>query len=117
MGFPQMQVVADEGAQLMEHVLPHYYSHGEGGKIANFTLSNHIIMMFLAAFLVMVTFLYVGAKARKNVVPTGAHNFFEALLTFWRNAVIQPALGQNADRFAPYIWTVFFFILYCNLLG
>ncbi len=29
----------------------------------------------------------------------------------------QPALGTHTDRFISYIWSVFFFILFCNLLG
>ena len=62
-------------------------------------------------------FSYVGAQAKKKVVPTGAHNFAEAMLSFLRTDLIRPALGENADRFTPFIWTVFFFILFNNLLG
>ena len=30
----------------------------------------------------------------------------------------RPAIGQHdADRFLPFLWTMFFFILFCNLLG
>jgi F-type H+-transporting ATPase subunit a len=34
-----------------------------------------------------------------------------------RNEVARPTLGEYTDRFIPYIWTVFFFILFMNLLG
>jgi len=34
------------------------------------------------------------------------------------HAHTEPALsGHHSDRFLPYIWTCFFFILFCNLLG
>ncbi len=102
---------------LMEHVLPHYFSRAEGAPPPAFGLSNHILMMAIAALLVLLVFSYVGARARKSLVPTGAHNFFEAMLSFWRTDVIRPALGENADKFTPFIWTVFFFILFLNLLG
>ena len=74
-------------------------------------------MMCIAAALVMLIFSYVGAKARTSLVPRGIHNFFESILSFLRTELIRPALGENADKFTPFIWTVFFFILFCNLLG
>jgi F0F1-type ATP synthase membrane subunit a len=31
--------------------------------------------------------------------------------------VFRPALKEHTDRFVPFLWTLFFFILFCNLLG
>jgi F0F1-type ATP synthase membrane subunit a len=31
--------------------------------------------------------------------------------------VFRPALKEHTDRFVPFLWTIFFFILFCNLLG
>ncbi|HOM19205.1 MAG TPA: F0F1 ATP synthase subunit A, partial [Thermoguttaceae bacterium] len=36
---------------------------------------------------------------------------------FIRDRVARPAIGQHADRFLPFLWPAFFFILFCNLLG
>jgi F-type H+-transporting ATPase subunit a len=45
-------------------------------------------------------------------------NMLEAILLFFRDDVARPAIGKHdADRFLPFIWTVFFFVLGCNLLG
>ena len=45
-------------------------------------------------------------------------NMFEAVLLFIRDEVARPAIGgHGADRFLPYLWTVFFFVLFNNLLG
>ncbi len=44
-------------------------------------------------------------------------NFFEAILEFLRIEVFRPALKEHTDRFVPFLWTLFFFILFCNLLG
>jgi F-type H+-transporting ATPase subunit a len=45
-------------------------------------------------------------------------NFFEALLVFLRDEVARPAIGRHdADRFLPFLWTIFFFVLFCNLAG
>ena len=40
------------------------------------------------------------------------------MLLFIRDEVARPAIGKHdADRFLPYLWTIFFFVLTCNLLG
>ena len=49
--------------------------------------------------------------------PTGTKNFFEAILEFLRIEVFRPALKEHTDKFVPFLWTVFFFILFCNVLG
>ena len=42
----------------------------------------------------------------------------EAMLLFIRDQVVRPAIGpHDSDRFLPFIWTLFFFILFCNLMG
>jgi F-type H+-transporting ATPase subunit a len=42
----------------------------------------------------------------------------ESMLVFIRDQVARPAIGEHdADRFLPFLWTVFFFVLMCNLLG
>ena len=43
---------------------------------------------------------------------------FEAMILFIRDEVARPAIGgHGADAFLPYLWTVFFFVLFNNLLG
>src|SRR5262249_3867748 len=51
------------------------------------------------------------------LVPRGMRNFFEVIMLFVRDEVVRPFLGHNTERFIPVLWTFFFFILFCNLLG
>jgi F-type H+-transporting ATPase subunit a len=45
-------------------------------------------------------------------------NMFERVLVFIRDEMARPAIGRHdADRFLPYLWNAFFFVLFCNLLG
>src|SRR5207249_1168278 len=45
-------------------------------------------------------------------------NAFEVLLTFVRDEVAKPSIGEHdADRYVPFLWTLFLFILFNNLLG
>jgi F-type H+-transporting ATPase subunit a len=53
----------------------------------------------------------------ERLTPRGKRNFLEVICEFLREFVARPNLGPHTDRFMPYVWTVFFFILTCNLLG
>ena len=42
----------------------------------------------------------------------------EAMLLYFRDNVARPCIGHHdADRFVPFLWTIFFFVLGCNLFG
>src|SRR6202043_16340 len=49
--------------------------------------------------------------------PKGTKNLFESILEFLRIEVFRPALKEHTDRFVPFLWSLFFFILFSNLLG
>jgi F-type H+-transporting ATPase subunit a len=53
----------------------------------------------------------------QDPVPNGISNLLEAIVVFLRDEVILPATGEAGKRYLPYLLTVFFFILSCNLLG
>jgi len=93
------------------HILPH-----DLFRLGPIWVTNHMLMATVAAVLMLVTFLTLFGKPQAGV-PTGARNFFESILEFLRVEVFRPALKENTDRFVPFLWTTFFFILFCNLLG
>jgi F-type H+-transporting ATPase subunit a len=71
--------------------------------------------------LVFVT-VWVGGRSvrrrhREGKAPHGFGAAVEALVLFVRNDVAIANIGHAGEKFAPYILTLFFFILYCNLLG
>lgn len=100
----------------LSHVVPHtVFTLRVGGYALN--VSNHMLMVVVSGLLVFLVFTWLGATVKRSPVPTGLRNFFEAIVSFLRTEVFRPALGENADRFAPFLWTVFFFILFCNVLG
>jgi F-type H+-transporting ATPase subunit a len=83
--------------------------------------TKHVVFMVLAAFLVFVTMWYGGRQvARRHREGRAPHGFgaaVEALVLFVRNDVAVANIGHGGEKFAPYILTLFFFILYCNILG
>src|SRR6267378_2508779 len=83
--------------------------------------TKHVVFMILAAFLVFVTLWYGGRQvARRHREGRAPHGFgaaVEALVLWVRNDVAVANIGHGGEKFAPYVLTLFFFILYCNLLG
>src|SRR5207302_9765158 len=77
------------------------------------------VMGVIAAVLVALLVIPVARHVARNRVSRGWFmNLFEALLLFIRDGIARPAIGgHGADRFLPFLWTMFFFILFNNLLG
>lgn len=85
-------------------------------------LSDQIVMMIVAGLLLtmLVPVLVrrrAGSDAIGRLVPTGWANFFETVCQYLRKEVAEPVLGVHTDRFIPYIWSAFFFVLTVNVLG
>jgi F-type H+-transporting ATPase subunit a len=81
-------------------------------------LTNNIIGLLVSAIAMLIIFpIITRAYRRGEHVPTGTRNFFEAMLLYVREEIARPVLGKETDRFLPFLWTLFFFILFNNLLG
>jgi F-type H+-transporting ATPase subunit a len=82
-------------------------------------LTKFMVLELVAAGLILAIFIPLAKRAESGDPPRGWFaNAFESLLTFIRDRVAKPTIGEHdADRFVPYLWTVFLFILFCNLLG
>ncbi len=82
-------------------------------------LTKFMVLEVVAALIVAVVFIRIANRAKNGDRPKGRFwNMFEAMLLFIRDEVARPAIGKHdADKFLPFLWTVFFFVLMCNLLG
>lgn len=81
-------------------------------------ISKYSVLMFLAGGLILSIYLPLAKKIQTGAAPTGRFwNLFEAILTFIRDNVAKPYIGKDADQYVHYLWTVFLFVLTCNLLG
>jgi F-type H+-transporting ATPase subunit a len=84
-----------------------------------FQITKFMVLELVAAVLILLIFIPMARRARSGEPPRGFFwNCFESVLTFLRDKVAKPNIGEHdADRFVPFIWTVFLFVLFCNLLG
>lgn len=84
--------------------------------------TRHVVFMILAAVLVFLTMWLTGRALVKQQAdkkaPRGFAGAIEGLVLYIRDDVVFAAMGrENGQRFVPLILTLFFFILYGNLLG
>lgn len=103
----------------LAHVVPHTVFH-----VGGIAVSNHLVMGVVAAVLVLLTFAFVATRVRTTGASIDGHltkgvvaQLFETILVFIRENVARPNLGHLTDKYIYYLWTIFFFILYCNVLG
>ncbi len=98
---------------------PHFEHTIELPSVFGFQLTRFMVMELLAGLFMVLVLLPLARHlaSRPRAVGLGP-NLFEAMLLFIRDQVARPAIGGHAaDRFLPYLWTSFFFVLICNLLG
>jgi F-type H+-transporting ATPase subunit a len=88
-------------------------------KESGFGISKFMIMEVVAALLIVAIFIPLARRMKSGDAPRGrCWNLFESFMLFIRDQVARPAIGKHdADHFLPLLWTLFFFILACNLLG
>lgn len=113
-----------EGLNPLEHVVQHPIWRPVINGTPVMVLSNHIMIQILAALILLIVLPPVFRWARVaspdelgQKVPHRFGNFIEATCEFFRTNLARPQLGEHTDRLMPFIWTIFFFILTCNLLG
>ncbi len=90
-------------------------------KVYDLSPTRNVVQMILAlAFLVwlMISVSKIYAKGQGvTSAPKGKQNLVEVMVTFVRDEVARPNLRHKANKYLPFLLTVFFFILINNILG
>ncbi|HCL28732.1 MAG TPA: ATP synthase F0 subunit A [Candidatus Latescibacteria bacterium] len=127
-----MAANADESVDVIGHILDHHSlevpfvnaHHVFDGHIElphlelfgiDISITRHVVMMWIASALLIATML--SCFRRPGLVPTGLANFLETIVVFLRDEVVLPVMGESGRAYLPFLLTIFFFILYCNLFG
>lgn len=82
-------------------------------------ISKFMIIEVVVALIMIVAFTWLSRRVASGGAPKGKlWNLLETFLVFIRDEIAEPAIGHHdAHRFLPYLWTIFFFVLGCNLMG
>ncbi len=97
----------------------HIYLSNTGKAVLDLSITKNVAMLFINATLMLVVFLTVARAYKNNTgkAPKGVQSFFEPLILFVRDEIAKPNIGHHYQKFFPYLLTLFFFILFGNLLG
>lgn len=85
-----------------------------------FSITKNVASILLICIFLCWIFISVAKKYQRkpNSAPSGLQNGIEFLVLFVRDEIVVPALGERrSSRFMPFLLTMFFFILFTNLLG
>jgi F-type H+-transporting ATPase subunit a len=94
--------------------------HGQP-RYLDLSPTRHLVYMVLAAVLVALIFIpsarIIARQQARGRPPKGFPGAMEAMALWVRQEVVLPNVGHHGEGYAPFLLTVFFFILAMNLLG
>jgi F-type H+-transporting ATPase subunit a len=95
------------------------YISASNKAVLDLSITKNVAMLFINAALLLFIFLAVakGYEKNKGKAPSGIQSFFEPVIVFVRDEIVKPNIGHHYEKFLPYMLTLFFFILFGNLLG
>ena len=80
----------------------------------NLSFTNASLFMIISSVLIML-FLFLGTK-KKSLIPTKIQFITESSYTFVAK-MINDTAGSSAKSFFPFIFTLFMFVLFANMVG
>jgi len=104
-----------------EYELPRWNPIHIGRFALDISPTRHVVMLWIAALLCIITTLLAlrahNRRTREGKAPSGLGNGLEAVVLYLRNEIILPNVGPHGNGYVPFLLTLFFFILFANLLG
>jgi F-type H+-transporting ATPase subunit a len=82
-------------------------------------ITKFMVIETLVALALVAVFVPLARRIKTGDRPRGRFwNLCEVILFYIRDEVARPAIGKtDGDKYLPYLWTIFFFVLFCNLFG
>ncbi len=86
---------------------------------SGFGITRFMLIEVAVALIALLIFKWLAGRISTDKAPKGkTWNLLESFVTFVREKIVIPAMGEHdADKFMPFFWTLFMFILGCNLMG
>ena len=83
------------------------------------SITKNVASLFLSMIILLAVFFTVAKGYKKGIsAPKGLQSLFEPIIVFIRDDIAKTNIGTDKyERFMPYLLTLFFFILFNNLLG
>ena len=83
------------------------------------SMTKNVCALLISCALLVTIFLLVAKGYRQRGIksPKGIQALIEPLVIYVRDEIARPNIGKDYEKYLPYLLTVFFFILFNNLLG
>ena len=122
--FSSSNLFDDDHVPLEEGYNGFKYYHGKLKPIdqdvsyVDLSITKNVAFLILTATLMILVFLSVAkGYSKKNSAPKGIQALFEPVIIFVRDDIVKPNIGENYEKYLPYMLTLFFFIFFGNVLG
>ncbi len=94
---------------------------GEEVRPLDISITKTVAVLFIDAIILLLCVLIPARWCRKHKVddpaPKGFVGMMEMLVMYIYDEIIKSTLGKEADKYAPYLLTCFFFIFVANIMG
>jgi F-type H+-transporting ATPase subunit a len=100
--------------------LPQFPPLHIGALTVDLSPTKHVIWLLIAATLCAFTMIWTARRTHGKGAaraPKGLANVIEAFVIYLRDEVALRNIGKGGEPFVPFVLTLFFFILFVNLLG
>lgn len=122
--FSSSNLFDDDHVPLEEGYNGFKYYHGklkpidQDASYVDLSITKNVAFLILTATLMILVFLSVAkGYSKKNSAPKGIQALFEPVIIFVRDDIVKPNIGENYEKYLPYMLTLFFFIFFGNVLG
>jgi F-type H+-transporting ATPase subunit a len=129
------------GHGTFHHVYDFDYFELPGGahislpSILGLQITKFMVLQVLAFVICLIIFRGLATRTASGKPVKGRFwNFWEAIALYIRDEVVRPTIGDHhhddhghgaaaahgshaADKYLPFLWSCFFYVLICNLLG
>jgi len=106
---------------LGEWQIPRWKPIHVGGVELDLSVTKHVIFLLLTALLCIGVMIPAATSNQRQTAHEGHAKGFagaiESIVLYIRNEVILPNVGHHGNAYVPFGLTLFFFILFANLLG
>jgi F-type H+-transporting ATPase subunit a len=101
------------------YTLEHNKIYRGGSPVLDFSITKNVMMLFINAGLLLAVLISVANAYKRNPgkAPRGLQAFIEPVVLFVKDEIVRPNIGPKYEKYLPYLLTLFFFILFGNLLG
>jgi F-type H+-transporting ATPase subunit a len=101
--------------------LPRWAPIHVGGVAIDMSPTKHVVFLLLTALLCIGVMIPAATSNQRQTAHEGHAKGFsgaiESVVLYIRNEVILPNVGHHGNAYVPFGLTLFFFILFANLLG